>query len=162
MTADPGSAAAAPLSLGEAALLERWSAARLRHGFHRLLEPWSGEHELRTAWGAYALVRFRAQPADALTLRFAEEWPPSVDAAYASDLRDAVLHGVLDALLTDADLPYRGCALTLERVAYDEVNGSEIAFRMAAWNAMRDLREGGRWDRGGDDVRPYRAAERAR
>jgi hypothetical protein len=64
---------------------------------------------------------------------------------YCSDLEGAILTGVVDGLLGASFVPYSGCSLTLNKILWDDVMGSEWAFHKAAKSAAMELISKGKW-----------------
>jgi hypothetical protein len=71
-------------------------------------------------------------------------WPEHPPSAYCTDLERAIGHALIDSLAA-AYYPYRGCAVTLIDVGWDDVMGSEMAFYHATRGPMDELRSKASW-----------------
>ena len=92
----------------------------------------------------YAAVRFQCEPADALGFTAEAPWPTHLGITYQADLERAIGCGLVDRLM-NTFYPYRGCALTLIDVGWDDVMSSEMAFYRAAAGAMDELMTTAKW-----------------
>ena len=63
------------------------------------------------------------------------EMPASDVVTYLSDARTPTVRGIVDSLMSHV-YPYRGCAVTLIDIGWDDVSSSEAAFYRAAKAAM--------------------------
>jgi hypothetical protein len=98
------------------------------------------EHEYRRCSGhlSYAFVKFECAPAKELSLDVVAQWPSTVPEEYRSLLELAIAEGVADVLL-DGLHQHTGCAVTLVKIGYNEIESSEHAFMMASRRSMEDL-----------------------
>ena len=71
-------------------------------------------------------------------------WPTHLSITYQADLEHAIGCGLVDRLM-NTFYPYRGCALTLIDVGWDNVMSSEMAFYRAAAGAMDELMTTAKW-----------------
>jgi hypothetical protein len=130
-------------------LLSEWQRSRFtsQHYFqlqHEVIEEfeYKGPH-----WGHpsnYARTRFVCGPARELLFTVQTRWPSHLAEAYCDALQRAIGHAIVDSLMTSY-YPYRGCAVTLVDVGWDDVMSSELAFYRSAKGAMDTLREDGAW-----------------
>lgn len=131
-------------------LVESWRSFKLASPtFYQLREPYAVEYEFRgPQWGHpsnYARVRFACAPAETLSLSTTAAWPAALDSGHSTLLERAVGCAAVEGLLCSAVHPYRGCALTLVEVGWDDVMSSQVAFWIATRRAMGDLTAKGPW-----------------
>ncbi|HEY8599902.1 MAG TPA: hypothetical protein VIL85_15805 [Thermomicrobiales bacterium] len=125
-------------------LLESWGQQKATDPrYYRLTENQTQKFVFQgRQWGHpsnFAAVTFDCMPAESLSLTCNAIWPPSLDTQYCRLLEQAIGYGLIEALLAKTFYPYRGCALTLTAIEWDDVMSSEVAFYRASKGAMDKL-----------------------
>ncbi|MEW5930985.1 MAG: hypothetical protein AB1941_26275 [Gemmatimonadota bacterium] len=129
--------------MNEAELFAGWQARKSAGSYYRLRAAATVEAEfMRTEvpGDGYARVGFSCSPADSLSLEFAAAWPDTLARGEPEQIEAAIALAVVDEMVGRSMRPFRGCRLVLEEVGWDEVGGSEAAFRLATERALRQLR----------------------
>ena len=143
--------------MDERELLENWGAQKQSHNFQRLRSSTLAEYEFIRQRGhpsSYSYVKFRADPADELTLIFEVQWPEEFDETYTKRIKHAVAEAVLDTLWLTIN-PFRGCLVRLIEFKWDTIGGSEAAVHSATLLAMSILVADGDWEQVTGRYRSY-------
>lgn len=123
-----------------------WLERKLRAPQRRLREPAQVTEEFRRHTGPRILfgqLTLSAMPAAEFSYTSRISWPAPEQAQI---FEDCVLEGILDVLVIDQPNPVFGVAITLERIAWHEVDSCALAYRMAAQQAMRRIIAPEGWD----------------
>lgn len=135
--------------MNENLIIDNWRELKVSgRNFYRLEESLIVEQEYRRQFGhpsSYAYVKFKSEPAETLTFNSSADWNGNLSAAYIVAMERAVCEGIVDGLFAASIYPYRGCALTLCQVKWDDIGSSEAAFYRATKEAMIQLIENGKW-----------------
>jgi hypothetical protein len=135
-----------------------WSLAELeavrlgieecRHVFLRLKAPASGTGKYLKETAAlrqYAELSVEASPAQEFSVSFAHEWPRDVEHERVTDLDDALLRGLLEALARRCYLSAWGCSIRTVHAACGETTAS-LAVQLAASLAIETLLAKADWN----------------
>jgi hypothetical protein len=93
----------------------------------------------------FACVRFQCEPSDEFSFVATPNWPSDLSHTYVADLENAILSGLIDALMTEDFTLYAGCSIRLTQIKWDDVSSSERAFYIASKGAANRLITEGEW-----------------
>jgi hypothetical protein len=91
-----------------------------------------------TAARQYAEVALEGTPAAQLSVSFGHDWLPEIGAARATELDDALLRGIIEALAKRCYLAAWGCAVRTEFATCGETT-APLAVKIAAALAIEDM-----------------------
>jgi hypothetical protein len=123
--------------------LNEWFERKLRARRYRLrtnaraMETWSRCTGPRNLFGQ---VTLSATPADEFSYFSRVSWP---DKEQFQMYEDCVLDGILNAILIQRTDPVLGVAVTLEEIAWNEIESCALAYGMAAQQAMNKVLSAG-------------------
>jgi hypothetical protein len=84
--------------------------------------------------GLFGQVTLSAIPASEFSYTSRVTWPVDEQVQL---YEDCVLDGILDALIAQQPDPVLGIAVTLEKIAWHEIDSCALAYRMAAQQTMK-------------------------
>ena len=135
--------------LSQREILDAWERGKSDRQFYRLTAEAEVAFEYRGPQfghpSNYASVRIFATPSADFSLDSIAIYPSSISASYADQLLVAFSRAAIDELFAADWYPYRGCALLVRHVGWDEIMSSEVAIYRAARGALSDLRRVHPW-----------------
>ncbi len=132
----------------EKQILENWLQSKTSGGFYKLEESFLVEYEFCGRFGhpsSYAYVSFECNPSENLCFISDALGTLNLSAHYTAKLEQAICIAVVDGLMNNSIYTYRGCALNLNEVKWDNVGSSEAAFYKATKEAIKKLVDEGKW-----------------
>ncbi len=134
--------------MNEHDIISQWKSSKLGRNFYRLRNAASCDFQFKGQPGhpsSYAYISFECFPSDELSYESQAKWPDSLPLEYCEQLNLAIAEGIVDVLY-DHIYPYRGCNISLIKIRWDEIGGSEYAFYKATKLAMEKLVKDYDWE----------------
>jgi hypothetical protein len=128
-----------PANLHEMHYLHEWLNRKLRAPRSRLCEPARATEVFRRHTGPrylFGQVTLSAVPAAEFSYESRVTWPANEQVHL---YEDCVLDGILDVLLIGQTHPILSLAVTLEEMAWHEIDSCALAYGLAAQQAMRRI-----------------------
>ena len=132
-------------------ILENWQRGKCESHFYRLTSKVEVAFEYRGPQfghpSNYAAITILAMPSTEFNLDWGVTGPPSsLDPTYSRRLLIAIGRSAIDELFAATWDSYRGCSLVVQKIGWDDVMSSEVAFYRAARGALSELRRVGSWE----------------
>lgn len=116
-----------------------WLDRKIRARRFRLRAPTRATETFRRCTGPrflFGQVTLSAVPANEFSYSSRATWPVGEQVRL---YEDCVLEGILDVIIVQGHEPVLGVAVTLEEIAWHEVESCALAYRMAAQQAMQQI-----------------------
>ncbi|HXT10655.1 MAG TPA: hypothetical protein VN873_03765 [Candidatus Angelobacter sp.] len=129
--------------MNDAKQLHDWLDCKIRSHRYRLRVPARAAETFRRHTGpryVFGQVTLSAVPAEGLGYSSRVTWPAGEQVQL---YEDCVLEGILDAIILQPIEPVLGIAVTLEEIAWHEVDSCAGAYHMAAQQAMQQILSAG-------------------